>query len=71
MGWATRRTGGPRPLLNEGARVVAGRHDQGRRGIGTDAEEIQQVGHGGEEEGLDPLVELGQLVVERADPMRQ
>ena len=51
--------------------VVAGRHDEGRRGVGTDAEELEEVGHGGDEEGFDPLVELGQLVVERADPVRQ
>jgi hypothetical protein len=51
--------------------VVAGRHDQSRRRVGTDAEEVQQIGHGGDEEGVNPLVELCQLVVEGGDPTGQ
>ena len=51
--------------------VVAGRHDQCCRRVGTDAEELEQVGNGGDEEGFDPLVEFGELVVEEADPVRQ
>ena len=51
--------------------VVAGRHDQCRGGVGTDAEELEEIGHGGDEKGLDPLVEFCELVVEGADPVRQ
>ena len=41
-------------------RVVAGGHDEGGHGVGSDSEEeFEEVGHGGDEEGFDPLVELG------------
>ena len=51
--------------------IVAGGHDEGRRSVGTDTEEPEKFGHRGDEEALDPLVELGQFVVERADPVGQ
>ena len=33
--------------------VVAGRHDQCGCGVGSDAEDVEEVGHGGDEERLD------------------
>ena len=51
--------------------VVAGRHHQCGCGVWPDAEEVEEFWHGGDEERFDPLVELGELVVERLDPVRQ
>ena len=49
---------GPRPFRAETFRgYTAGRQNQGGRGVGTDAEEVQQIGNRGDEEGFDPLVE--------------
>jgi hypothetical protein len=50
--------------------VVTGRHHEGRRGVRTDAEDAEEIGHGGQED-IDALVELGQLAVERFDAMGQ
>ena len=49
--------------------VVACGHEEGGRGVGSQTEELEQVWHRGHEQGFDPLVELGQLVVERADAL--
>jgi hypothetical protein len=51
--------------------VVSGRHQQRSGSVGPDAEEGHQVGSGGEEKGLDLLVELGELSIERLHPMGQ
>jgi hypothetical protein len=51
--------------------VVAGRHHQCRSGVGSDAEDIEELRNGAHEERLDPGVELGELAVERFDAMRQ
>ena len=51
--------------------VVAGGHYECGRRVGTQAEEVQQLGNGGHEQCLDPLVELCELVVEPANPVRQ
>ena len=45
--------------------VVAGRHHQCGCGVGSDAEDVEELRDGGDEECLDPLVELGEFVVER------
>jgi hypothetical protein len=37
----------------------------------VDAEEVEQIGHGGNEEGFDPFVELGEFAIEGLDAMRQ
>ena len=51
--------------------VVAGGHDECGRGVRTDAEEAQQIGDGGDEEGFDPGVKLGKFSLEQLDAMRQ
>jgi hypothetical protein len=51
--------------------VVAGAHNQRSSGVGSEAEESEELGHGGLEECLDSLVERGQLIIEGADPMSQ
>ena len=51
--------------------IVAGCHHQGGCSVGSDAEDVEEIGHGGDEERLDPGVELGELVVERLDSVRQ
>ena len=51
--------------------IVTGGHDQCGCGVGTDAEEAEQIGDGGDKQCFDPLVELGELVIERTDPVRQ
>ena len=49
--------------------VVTGRHHQCGGGVGADTEEVEQIRDSGDQEGLDPGVELGDLVIERFDPM--
>ena len=51
--------------------VVAGRHHECGCGVGSDAEEIQQLGRGDHEERLNPGAELGQLCVEPFNAMGQ
>ena len=48
-----------------------GRHHQCGCGVGSHAEEIEELGHGGDEERFDPGVELGELIIECLDPVRQ
>src|SRR5450755_3985183 len=49
-------------------RVVASANQQSRRSVGTDPKTGQQLGRGDHQQGLDPLVEFGDLVFERLDP---
>ena len=62
---------GPGCFRAEPLGVVARSHHEGRRGVGTDAEEAEEIWHGDHEKRFDSLVELGQLAVERLDAMRQ